>query len=163
MKNQHHFVINISFKHLFFFAFHLLKLFTQQNMIKKYSYQICSTHIIDRQRYDHHLLLCLPDDDFCDIFRVMMNPYHRGHSWNPYNCNMLPNRVATLSDVRYRSFQAPNNQISSRSAKSRASLALPNYNNNKYYHGSGSTHQLAHFHEHHHHDMPTAAAAIRTR
>ena len=62
--------------------------------------------------------------------QVKMNPYHRGHSWNPYNCNLLPNRVATLSDVRYRSFQqAP--QITSRSAKSRASLALPNYNSSK--------------------------------
>ena len=61
---------------------------------------------------------------------ISMNPYHRGHSWNPYNCNLLPNRVATLSDVRYRSFQqAP--QITSRSAKSRASLALPNYNSSK--------------------------------
>jgi hypothetical protein len=85
-----------------------------------------------------------------------MNPYHRGHSWNPYNCNLLPNRVATLSDVRYRSFQqAP--QITSRSAKSRASLALPNYNSSKYF---GSSHQLAHFHEqpagshhHHHHEL----------
>ena len=61
-----------------------------------------------------------------------MNPYQRGHTWNPYNCNggptsvggLLPNRVATLSDVRYRSFQAPA-QISSRAAKSRTSLALP--------------------------------------
>ena len=35
-----------------------------------------------------------------------------------------------MSDVRYRSFQqAP--QITSRSAKSRASLALPNYNSSK--------------------------------
>ena len=115
----------------------------------------------------------------------MMNPYQRGHTWNPYNCGsggggppgssgltgggpgggggFLPNRIATLSDVRYRSFQAPA-QISSRVAKSRTSLALPP--NSNFVHGGsgvgaglgpassrffgGSSHQLAHFHEHHH-------------
>ena len=82
-----------------------------------------------------------------------MNPYQRGHTWNPYNCSAgagptgpgggggghLPNRVATLSDVRYRSFQAPA-QISSRVAKSRTSLALPprygfkyKFNNNNFW------------------------------
>ena len=54
----------------------------------------------------------------------MMNPYQRGHTWNPYNCGsggggglpgssgltggpgggggggFLPNRIATLSDVK---------------------------------------------------------------
>ena len=124
---------------------------------------------------------------------LMMNPYQRGHTWNPYNCGsggggglpgssgltggpgggggggFLPNRIATLSDVRYRSFQAPA-QISSRVAKSRTSLALPP--NSNFVHGGGvassgvgvgaglgpassrffggSSHQLAHFHEHHH-------------